>query len=309
MDKKVSIIVPTYKRSEFLERAIDSVLNQTYSNIEVIIVDDNNPNSEYRLETEERMKKYSNHTNIIYIKNSKNLGGALARNEGIFKASGDYITFLDDDDIYLPNKISDQLEFMIENGLDMSFTDVRIHNMDDRLIDYREHNYIKSFDNEELLKQHLMHHLTPTATYMFKSEAINKIGGFDDVKMGQEFMLMLKAIQSGMTIGYIPISYVIQYIHDGERISVGQNKIKGEIELFNLKKKYFKKLNFRQKQYIRFRHHAVMMVAGKRSNMPKVVVEHFVKAIFSSPLDCILETINYVNKINKYKSIRQKNNI
>lgn len=302
MDEKVSVIIPTYKRSEFLQRAIDSVLNQTYSNIEVVVVDDNNPNSSYRLETEGKMTKYSNCSNVIYIKNNKNFGGALARNEGIFKASGDYITFLDDDDIYLPDKVSTQLKYMVENELDMSFTDARIHDMDDNLIDYREHSYIESFENKDLLKQHIMHHLTPTATYMFKFEAINKIGGFDDVKMGQEFMLMLKAIQSGIKIGYIPVAYVIQYIHDGERISVGQNKIKGEIELFNLKKKYFKELNFRQKQYIRFRHHVVMMVAGKRSNMPKVAVEHFVKAVFSSPLDCILETINYINKINKYRT-------
>ena len=268
MNKKVSVIIPTYKRSEFLTIAIYSILSQTYSNIEIIVVDDNSPNSKYRIETEKKMLKYINHKNVIYIKNKKNLGGALARNEGIQKASGDYVTFLDDDDIYLPDKISSKIKYMIKNKLDMSFTDVRIHNMNNKLIDYRKHNYVKNLSNEELLKQHIMHHLTPTDTYMLKKKSIIDIGGFDNVKVGQEFMLMLKAIESGLKIGYLPVAHVIQYIHDGERISVGQNKIKAEVELYNFKRKYFNVLNFRQRQYVKFRHHAVMMIVGKRSKQP-----------------------------------------
>lgn len=302
MVKKVSVIIPTFKRSEYLQRAIDSILNQIYSNIEIVIVDDNNPNSNYRTETEKKMLKYIKCSNVIYIKNQGNLGGSLARNEGIFKASGDYITFLDDDDIYLPEKISVQVQYMVENGFDMSFTDVRSHTIDNKLIDYREHSYIKSFNNEELLKHHIMHHLTPTATYMFKRDAIIRIGGFDDVSMGQEFMLMLKTIENEMKIGYIPVSHVIEYIHDGERISIGENKIKSEVELFNFKKKYFRILSFRQRQYVKFRHHAVMAVVGKRSKKQRIAIIHLIKAFFTSPLDCILETINHVQKINKYKA-------
>ncbi|RKD21951.1 Glycosyltransferase, GT2 family [Caminicella sporogenes DSM 14501] len=306
MDKKVSVVIPTYKRSKFLQRAINSVLNQTYSNIEIIVVDDNDPNSKYRVETEKKMLKYIDCNNVIYIKNKKNLGGALARNEGILKASGDYITFLDDDDVYLPDKVSSQIKYMIENELDMSFTDVRIHNMDDKLVDYREHNYVKNLSNEELLKQHIMHHLTPTATYMFKKKSILNVGGFDDVQMGQEFMLMLKAIESGLKIGYLPVAHVIQYIHDGERISVGQNKIKAEVELYNFKKKYFNILNFRQRRYVKFRHHAVMMIVGKRSKQPIIAIQHLMKAFLTSPIDCILETIYHIKKINKYKTLAHR---
>lgn len=303
MNKKVSVIIPTYKRSEFIQRAIDSVLNQNYPNIEVIVVDDNGIDSKYRIETEKKMEKYSKYNNVIYIRNSKNIGGALARNQGIKKASGDYITFLDDDDIYLEDKISSQVKYMIENDLDMSFTDVRIHNMKDKLIDYRQHSYVKSFENKELLKQHIMHHLTPTATYMFKKQALIDIGGFDDVQVGQEFMLMLKAIENRLKIGYLPIAKVIQYVHDGERISVGQNKIDKEIELFKFKKRYFKHLSFRQRQYVRFRHHAVMAVVGKRSHKLNVLMKHAVAALFVSPLDCILEMILHFRKIKKYRMV------
>ena len=173
--------------------------------------------------------------------------------------------------------------------------------MNDKLVDYREHSYVKSLSNQELLKQHIMHHLTPTDTYMFKRKSILDIGGFDDVQMGQEFMLMLKAIRSGLKIGYLPVAHVIQYIHDGERISVGENKINKEIELFNYKKKFFNLLSFRQRQYVKFRHHAVMMFVGKRSKKPAIALEHLIKAVLTSPIDCILETINQIKKINRYK--------
>ncbi|MFC5465585.1 glycosyltransferase family 2 protein [Lederbergia graminis] len=301
MSKKVSIIVPTYKRSDFLIRAIDSLLNQNYNNIEIVVVDDNGNNSRYRYETEQKMEKFKNNRSVIFIKNKRNMGGALARNEGISRASGDYITFLDDDDIYLPEKVSLQLEFMIKNDLDLSFTNVSIYNINNKLIDFREHPYVKDFSKQELLIKHLMHHLTPTGTYMFKKEAINKIGRFDDVQVGQEFMLMLKAIEQDLKIGYLPVSKVIQYVHPGERISVGQNKLNKEIELFNLKKKYFKYLTFRQRQYIKFRHHAVMLVVGIRSGKYYVTIEHLLKAIITSPVDCILELVKHIKKINQHK--------
>ncbi|MDX8344149.1 glycosyltransferase family 2 protein [Rossellomorea sp. YZS02] len=301
MNEKVSVIIPTYKRSEYLERAIESVLKQTYENIEIIVVDDNDPKSNYRIETARKMEKYRLNYKVKYIMNQKNLGGALARNEGIFQSTGDFVTFLDDDDIYLPEKVLLQVNFMLEKQFDLSFTDVRFHNNENVLVDYRDHHYVKENSNEELLKLHIMHHLTPTATYMFKRVALLNIGGFDDVKMGQEFMLMLKAIQQDLRIGYSPGAYVIQYIHDGERISIGENKIIKEVELFNLKKEYFSYFTPREQRYVKFRHHAVMMIVGKRSNKRMIMFKHFILSLLASPIDCIAETLNHIKKIQKYR--------
>ena len=245
------------------------------------------------------MQKYSDNEKIIYLKNKKNLGGAIARNAGIYESTGDYITFLDDDDIYLPDKIAIQLNYMLEYGYELTFTDVRIHDIEDRLIDYREHKYIKSFDHEELLKNHIMHHLTPTGTYMFKRDSIIKIGGFDNVSVGQEFMLMLKAIESGVKIGYIPVANVIQYVHKGERISTGQNKLNKEIELYNYKKKHFNKLTNRQKRYVKFRHHAVMAFAGKRSGNIITSAYNLLLAFCVSPVFSIKELFHHFYKIKK----------
>lgn len=296
--KKVSIIIPTYKRSEFLERAIESVLVQTYQDIEIIVIDDNKPESSYRHETNRRMLKFKDLQNVNYIQNDKNLGGALARNEGIKVATGEYIAFLDDDDVYLEDKIEVQLKFMLENNIDMSFCDVKFHNEKNRLVDYRKHPYALNVnDNKELLKFHLMYHLTPTSTYMIKRDKILEIGCFEDVEMGQEFMLMLKAINNNLKIKYLPVAKTIQYIHDGERISVGEVKINKEVDLYNFKKQYFKCLTVGQKLYIAFRHHMVLAVVNFREkNITKALGRLFI-AFFIAPHYFIAEFIKHINKI------------
>ena len=106
MNKLVSVIITTYRRSDKIERAIESVLNQTYKNIEIIIVDDNSNEPEERKKTKKIVKKYSE---IKYIQNKENLGGALSRNVGIDNANGDFIAFLDDDDKYTEDKLKNNI--------------------------------------------------------------------------------------------------------------------------------------------------------------------------------------------------------
>ena len=108
---RVSVIIPTYKRANYIKRAIDSVLNQTYRDIELIIVDDNNPGDEDRNKLEKIIKEYKDER-LIYIQHEKNLNGAAARNTGITKATGEYITFLDDDDFYLEDRIENLVNCM-----------------------------------------------------------------------------------------------------------------------------------------------------------------------------------------------------
>lgn len=225
---KVSVIVPSYKRKRNLvKRALDSLLSQTYKDIEIVLVDDNAGENlkEYREENEFLVKEL-NSDKIILIKNEKNLGGSGSRNAGIMASSGEYITFLDDDDRYLPEKIEKQLNFMIENNLDMSFTDLRMHNERDKLIDFREYSKIKSFDNDYLMRYHLTRQITGTLTFMYKREVLFKINLFEDVCMGQEYYLMSKTIQSNASIGYLRRSDVIGYRYDIEAISTGPTKLK-----------------------------------------------------------------------------------
>ena len=109
MNPLVSVIIPTYKRSDMLPRAINSVLKQTYENVQVVVVDDNDSNSEYRRCTEKQMSFYANDKRVKYIRHCKNSNGAVARNTGIKNADGEIITFLDDDDVYQTDKIKKQV--------------------------------------------------------------------------------------------------------------------------------------------------------------------------------------------------------
>lgn len=110
MNELVTVIIPTYKRAKYLQRAINSVLTQSYSNIELIVVDDNDPNSDFRKDTENVINKYEKEK-ILYIKHEKNKNGAAARNTGIRNASGKYITFLDDDDFFF----KDRIKYLVED--------------------------------------------------------------------------------------------------------------------------------------------------------------------------------------------------
>ena len=109
----VSVIIPTYKRAEMLPRAIKSCLSQTYKNVEVIVVDDNDPSSEWRDETEAIMQEFKDNPLVKYVKHKNNKNGSAARNTGIYAAKGEIITYLDDDDWYYPEKIKKQVDFLL----------------------------------------------------------------------------------------------------------------------------------------------------------------------------------------------------
>ena len=111
-EELISIVITTYNRSDKVEEAIRSAINQTYSNTEIIVIDDNSNRLEERERTKEIIQKFSG---IKLIQNKNNLGGALSRNEGIKNAKGNLISFLDDDDIYLPNRIEEMYKEYIRH--------------------------------------------------------------------------------------------------------------------------------------------------------------------------------------------------
>lgn len=108
----VSVIMPTYKRSDKLLRAIDSVLNQTYKNLELLLVNDNEPFDEYTEQLKKRVEKYSDDKRFNLIIQQKHVNGAVARNIGIHQAKGQYIAFLDDDDWWEENKLEEQVKVL-----------------------------------------------------------------------------------------------------------------------------------------------------------------------------------------------------
>lgn len=295
--KRVSVIMPTCKREvPYIKRAVESLQNQTYENLEIIIIDDSPKDYDRRHEIKEYIEQLHD-DRIIYIQNEVNLGGALARNVGIFKATGDYITFLDDDDMYKEEKVAKQVKFIEENDYDLIFSNMEIKNAKGAVIDVRDYHDIWSFENSELLKYHIMRHATGTPTYMFKAEKLKAIGGFDQAIMGQEFYLMLKAIENGFKIGYLDEYDVVVFRHKGEAISTGRNKIKGEKILQEKKKKYFHLLTKEQIRFINMRHYAVLAVASKRNKKYLSFIGYSLVSFTKAPIACIKEAYKFMKTV------------
>ena len=116
-DNLVSIIMPSYNTASFIEETIKSVLDQTYTNWELIIVDDCSVDN-----TDEIVSCYLKDERIHYLKNDMNSGAAISRNKALKEAKGRYIAFLDSDDLWKPEKLEKQLKFMKDNNYSFSYT-------------------------------------------------------------------------------------------------------------------------------------------------------------------------------------------
>ena len=112
--KLVSVVIPSYKRSDTLSRAIESVLNQTYENVEILVVDDNEPGDDFSLIVNDVVESF-NSNKVILVTQPKHINGAAARNAGIKAAKGEFIALLDDDDEWHPMKIELQIKALEQN--------------------------------------------------------------------------------------------------------------------------------------------------------------------------------------------------
>lgn len=188
MKPLVSVIIPTYKRSDLLPKAINSVLSQSYKNIEVVVVDDNDPESEYRQITEKKMACFFEDNRVKYVKHSKNRNGAAARNTGLQNCSGDYVCFLDDDDVFFQNKCEKQVD-VLEKKKEYNAC----------CCDYKKNGemiYLTPKDDytEDIL---LLNKTPQTSGIMFRRGSVDKIGGFDESYIRhQDYELLLRFFHS-----------------------------------------------------------------------------------------------------------------
>ena len=297
----VSVVVPTYGRAALLPRALDSIFAQTWQNIEIVVADDNLPDTDNETQTRAVLAPYLSRPNLKYLKTPGGCGGGAARNMALKLCAGDYVAFLDDDDRFLPDKIEKQLLYMQKNELEGCFQDVRWVDENEKLVELRSMHYTDDYSKEGLLRAHILHSIAPTAIYMFRRDKLLLTEGFGEVPSGQDFILMLRCIESGMKLGYMEGDYVVQYLHRGARISLGDGKIRGENNLYALKHNYFYMLTHAERGYVRFRHYAVLAFASMRSRRPLRAAGYAVVTVCSSPVTCIKEGIRYWN------SKREKN--
>ncbi len=117
MNDLVSIVMPSYNTGKYIAEAIESVINQTYKNWELLIVDDCSTDN-----TDEIVEPYLTDARIKYFKNKMNSGAAVSRNKALRESKGKWIAFLDSDDLWLPYKLEKQIKFMEKKGYHFSYT-------------------------------------------------------------------------------------------------------------------------------------------------------------------------------------------
>lgn len=173
----VSVIIPTYSRAIYLSRAIDSVLNQTYPNIELIIVDDNGLGTPTQIKTNEIISSYKN-KDLTYIIHESNKNGSAARNTGIRRSKGEFIAFLDDDDEFLPEKIEEQVAYLMSRSRQYGAVYSGYRVFDKNKIKVEKKAYLEGNLQLELLK--MKFHTGSGSNVLFKREIFDTIGLYDE---------------------------------------------------------------------------------------------------------------------------------
>jgi teichuronic acid biosynthesis glycosyltransferase TuaG len=177
----ISVIIPYYKKKEYIISSINSVLNQTYKNLEIIIIYDD-PNKE-DLILLKKIKKKDKRIKI-YI-NKKNLGAGRSRNKGIKLSKGIFVAFLDSDDLWKKNKLKKQIVFMKKKGIDASHTSYTIINSNNKIIGSRN---AKDMSYKLLLKSCDI----GLSTVILKKEIITNKIKFANIKTKEDYVLWLK---------------------------------------------------------------------------------------------------------------------
>jgi glycosyltransferase involved in cell wall biosynthesis len=218
----VSVIIPTYNRADLLTRAVGSVQNQTYPNIEIIVVDDGSQKNPADV--------LSGYKGLHFFRNPKNLGACYSRNLGLSKAKGEFINFLDDDDVLYPEKIEKQVHKFLSSddpGLGM----VTCHAKDERSGNSRiKYNRVKGDIYKLLLDRYAV---SGTETLLFKIQAVREVNGFDEeLESSQEFDLMIRLAKK-YTIDYVDEILTHEY-RSVDQISTNfEKKIQGAKHLYS----------------------------------------------------------------------------
>ena len=219
MNDLVSIITPMYNSENFIEDTIQSVIKQTYERWEMLIIDDGSIDNSI-----EKVNRYAiNDKRIKLVIKEKNQGAALARNLGIKEATGRYIAFLDSDDLWVPTKLEDQITFMKENKVALS---------------YSSYEKIDEFGNH--LKDVIIMNTKPTYHDLLKSNYIGCLTAIIDLKLMNKKKPYMPNIKTRHDHGLW-----LSVLHEGFKV-LGYNKIlakyrhrSGSISFSKVKSAYY----------------------------------------------------------------------
>lgn len=211
MNDLVSIIMPSYNTAAYIKQSIESVLKQSYTNWELIIVDDCSSDNI------DEVVKSINDVRVKYLKNKKNSGAALSRNRALKEAKGRWIAFLDSDDLWMSEKLEKQIRFMEKNGYYFSYT-----NYEEIDIDGNKTG-VKITGPKRITKTGMFNYCWPGClTVMFDATKVGLVQ-IEDIKKNNDYAMWLKICRKADC--YLLDEYLGQY-RRGRDGSVSTHSIK-----------------------------------------------------------------------------------
>ena len=237
---KVSIIIPTYNRADLLPRTIGSVLNQTFRNFELIVVDDGSTDN-----TREVVKKFEEKDlRVKYIWQENSGGPAKPKNTGIKVAKGKFIAFLDDDDEWLPEKLEKQIKLFRNTSNNLAFVGCNILVIEEEknkiIKRVKMSNYSKGVFFKKLLEGNF---IFTSSSVLIKKEVLDKVGFFDtNLKYADDWDLWVR-VSEHFSFSFVP-EYLLKYYLHQKGITINLNPAKeAEEHQYILKKfqRYYKK--------------------------------------------------------------------
>jgi teichuronic acid biosynthesis glycosyltransferase TuaG len=246
-EQKVSIIMPAYNAEQYIEESILSVLNQTYKNFELIIVNDfSNDNTLGIINKYKLIDK-----RILLINNSENLGVVISRNKAIDLATGSYLAFLDSDDIWLPLKLDKQITFMIENNYYFTYSQYEMFK--DYDIKYKK---VVKVPNSLNYRQALHWTIIGCLTVIYNVEKIGKFK-MPKLKHGEDSFTWLAILKKGIVAYGIQETLARYRKLRKSRSSNKLNSVKFQFQnyhnylKFNLLKSIWLTINYSIRAYIK----------------------------------------------------------
>jgi len=223
--KKIDIILPNYNSHEFLEETLKSIINQSYFNWRLIIVDDNSDNK-----TKQILRKFLKNKKINAYFLKKNQGAGFCRNYALKKSKSSFVAFIDSDDIWKKNKLKEQINFMIKNKCSFSYTYYETFG--------DKKKFIKpplSFDYSEFIHNTSI----ATSTMMVKKDMIKNIK-FTRTKICEDYYFKCKLLKK-VNYAYCLNKFLTKYRVRSD--SLQSSNFKNFFWIWKINKKY-NKLNF-----------------------------------------------------------------
>lgn len=204
---KISVIVSVYNTEKYIEKCLDSLLNQTYSNIEIVVINDCSTDGSLKI-----LKKYAKkYDNMILIENKENKGLSYSRNVGLEKATGEYIGYIDSDDYVDPTYYEQMMKAIKKEKSEIAIADMKIVYEDGSFPDYVSKGCNGEVNTLNIIKNGLA---ASACNKLFKREIIEKYK-FSEGKLNEDLAVILPSIVAAKKISYVENNNYYYVQHTG----------------------------------------------------------------------------------------------